>query len=127
MIIDLKMDVKIVICPIVREKDGLAMSSRNSYLSVQERNDALVIYKSLMHAGYLIENGERKSKNIISEMENIISQVSSSQLDYADIVDAGSFIHSHILEAGKEYYILAACKIGSTRLIDNIKLKIPFS
>ncbi len=85
------MDVKIETCPIIREKDGLAMSSRNFYLSGKERNDALIIYKSLKHAEYLIEKGERISKNIITEMKNIINQVNTSHLDYADIVDAGSF------------------------------------
>ena len=124
MVSDLKLDLSIEICPIVREKDGLAMSSRNSYLSADERNDALVLYKALSSAERMIEEGERKSKNIITEMVNIIGEVKSSALDYIDIVETTAFELSDQLEAGKEYYILIACKIGSTRLIDNIKVKV---
>lgn len=124
MVSDLKSDINIETCPIVREKDGLAMSSRNSYLSAEERNDALVLYRSLSHAKRMIEEGERESKNIIAEMKNIINEVNTSNLDYADIVEAATFKLSDKLESGKEYYLLIACKIGSTRLIDNIKIKI---
>ena len=124
MVADLKLDVNIIICSIVREKDGLAMSSRNSYLSKQERKDALVLYNSLKAAKKIIKNGEKKSEIIISEIKKIIESVNTSNLDYADIVDADSFEISKTLIAGKEYYILIACKIGTTRLIDNIKVKI---
>ncbi len=124
MVSDLKLDIKIEICPIVREKDGLAMSSRNSYLSSEERQDALVLYKSLNHAKCLIDEGERKTKAVILEMKDTINKVKTSDLDYVEIVEADSFKTSEHLEPGKEYYILIACKIGATRLIDNIKIKI---
>jgi pantoate--beta-alanine ligase len=124
MILDLKLDVEIVICPIVRENDGLAMSSRNSYLSSEERKKALVLYKSLNLAKHLMEEGERKTKPVISEMKNIIDNVKTSKLDYIEIVEADSFNVSEELEPGKEYYVLIACKIGSTRLIDNLKITV---
>lgn len=127
MVADLKLDVSIIVCPIIREKDGLAMSSRNSYLTGKERNDAAVLNKSLKHAERLVEEGERESKKIISEMKYLINNVQISKIDYVDIVDADSFKLSDRLEPGKEYYIVIACKIGSTRLIDNVKLKISSS
>ena len=124
MVSDLKSDVEIKACPIVRENDGLAMSSRNSYLSAKERKDALVLYKSLNHAKQLIENGERKSNTLIAEMKEIINKVKTSNPDYIEIVEADSFKIIENLKKGKEYYILIACRIGSTRLIDNLKIKI---
>ena len=127
MISDLKLDVNIKVCPIVREKDGLAMSSRNSYLSAEERKDALILCKSLDYAKHLIGKGERVSKTIISDMKDIISKVKTSNLDYIDIAEADSFKIADKLEPGKEYYILVACKIGTTRLIDNLKIKIKTS
>ena len=124
MAVDLKLDVNIIILPVVREKDGLAMSSRNSYLSEKERNDALVLYKSLNYAKKVIGEGVREPEKIISGMKEIINCARTSNLDYIDIVDAGSFKQAGKLEPGMIYYILIACKIGSTRLIDNIKIKI---
>jgi pantoate--beta-alanine ligase len=123
MVKDLKLDVEIISSPIIREKDGLAMSSRNSYLSEKERSDAAVLYKALMQAKNLITKGTKDSKKIISEVREIINNVKTSNLDYVNIVNADSFELSGKLEAGKEYYVLTACKIGSTRLIDNIKIK----
>ncbi len=124
MVSDLKLDVEIEVCSIIREKDGLAMSSRNSYLSSEERKDALVLYKALILAKHIIEEGERKTKAVISEMKDVIYKVKTSNPDYVEIVEADSFAVSDKIEPGKEYYILIACKIGSTRLIDNIKIKI---
>ena len=124
MVNDLKFDIKIVVCPIVREKDGLAMSSRNVYLSKQERVDALVLSKSLKIAEDIIKQGIRDKEKIISKMKDLIQQVKSSNLDYIQIVDAITFNLIDELVDGKEYYILIACKIGSTRLIDNLKIKI---
>jgi pantoate--beta-alanine ligase len=124
MVSDLKFDINIEICPLIREKDGLAMSSRNSYLSKEERNDALVLYKALSHAQRIIDEGERESSIIIAEMKNVIGLVKTSSIDYVDIVEANNFKLSERLEEGKEYYLLIACKIGSTRLIDNFKIKI---
>jgi len=124
MVKDLKFDTKIIVCPIVREKDGLAMSSRNVYLSGQDRKDALVLSSSLKLAKGKIVNGEQSSAKIISEMKKLIYSVKNSRLDYVSIVEADSFKPEKKLVKRKRYFILVACKIGKTRLIDNLLIKI---
>ncbi len=123
MVNDLKFGIKIVVIPIVREKDGLALSSRNIYLSGKERADALVLNHSLMYARKVIEGGRQEAKGIISGMKKIINRVETSELEYIGIVDALSFNPVKKLEHGKKYYVLIACRIGKTRLIDNILVK----
>lgn len=123
MVKDLKFDTKIVVCPIVREKDGLAMSSRNIYLSDSERKDALVLSGALRLAGEKIKSGERNSAKILNGMKRLINSVKSSNLDYVSIVDADTFIAEKKLSRGKKYFVLVACKIGRTRLIDNLLIK----
>jgi len=120
MVKDLKLRVEIVTCPIVRERDGLAMSSRNVYLSTTERKDATVLYKSLQTAKNLISSGERKVSFILSEMDDLYSSISSAQIDYIKIVEACTFEIVDELMVDKEYFVLVACRIGKTRLIDNI-------
>jgi pantoate--beta-alanine ligase len=124
MVMDLKFNIKIIVCPIVREHDGLAMSSRNIYLSKKERSDALVLNKSLSEAVKNIKGGERISSRIINEMLKIVNSVDSSKLDYIRIVESDSFSEVKKLLKDKSYYILIACKIGNTRLIDNILIKV---
>lgn len=119
MVIDLKMPVNINVCPIVRETGGLAMSSRNVYLSGDERKDALVLYKALQKAKKMIGEGERRVSLIISEMITIIAKIKSLKLDYIKIVESKSFEAGEELKSSNEYYILIACKIGKIRLIDN--------
>lgn len=123
MVRDLKIPVNIVVCPIVREADGLAMSSRNIYLSKEERKDALVLNKSLQLAVELIEENNREVSLIISEMASTIKKAKSAKLDYIKIVDAGSFQIVDQIKNRNEYYILIACNIGATRLIDNVLIK----
>jgi pantoate--beta-alanine ligase len=124
MIKDLKLDIKIVSCPIVREPDGLAMSSRNVYLSASERKDALVLFHSLQKARKLISAGETSVSIILSEMTELFAGVSSANLDYIKIVEADTFEIVDELIRGKSYYILIACKIGNKRLIDNILITL---
>jgi pantoate--beta-alanine ligase len=124
MVRDLKLDVKIIECPVIREADGLALSSRNVYLSDSERKDALVLSQSLELAKKIIRSGERRVNYVLSEINELIAKVDSAKLDYTKVVDAGSFDIIDQLTAGNEYYILIACKIGKTRLIDNLKIKI---
>jgi pantoate--beta-alanine ligase len=124
MIKDLKLDIKIVSCPIVREPDGLAMSSRNVYLSASERKDALVLFHSLQKARKLISAGETSVSIVLSEMAELFAGVSSANLDYIKIVEADTFEIVDELIRGKSYYILIACKIGKTRLIDNILITL---
>jgi len=124
MVKDMKFDIKINVCPIIREEDGLAMSSRNVFLDEKERQDALVLSKSLKLAEELINEGERETKKILTEMEKLINSVDTSQLDYVSIVEVESFKITDRIEKNKNYYILIACKIGKTRLIDNKLLKM---
>jgi len=124
MVKDLKLDIKIIGCPIVRESDGLAMSSRNVYLSPLERKEALVLYRSLELARELIESGERRVNVILSDMTELFSKIPSANLDYIKIVEADTFEIIDELEKGKEYFVLIACKIGKTRLIDNAKIEV---
>jgi pantoate--beta-alanine ligase len=124
MVSDLKLNVEIIMCPIVRESDGLAMSSRNIYLSESERHDALVLYQSLQHANEKIIEGEKLVRNILSGMNEIIEKVDVASLDYIKIVEAGTFNRTDELLMGEEYFVLIACKIGRTRLIDNLKIKV---
>jgi len=119
MVNDLKIPVNIIVCPIVRETDGLAMSSRNVYLLEDERKDALALYNALQKAKKMIDEGERRVSLIISEMMTIIEKVKSSKLEYIKIVESKSFEVGEELKSSDEYYILIACKIGNTRLIDN--------
>lgn len=124
MVKDLKFDIDIIVSPIIREADGLAMSSRNIYLNTQERQDALVLYKSLNLAKELIENGQTEVSLIKEKMIGIINSVKSSKLDYIAIVDKNSFLPVEKLEKNNVYYILIACRIGKTRLIDNMLINL---
>ncbi|SEF78856.1 pantothenate synthetase [Caloramator fervidus] len=122
MVEDLNMDVEIVPCPIVREKDGLAMSSRNVYLSEDERKQALVLYKSLKLAEDLIKNGERNVEKIKGEMIKLINTAKDSVIDYVEIVDNKNLKPLEKIEG--EVLIAIAVKIGKTRLIDNTVVKV---
>jgi pantoate--beta-alanine ligase len=124
MVKDLKFNIDIIVEPIVRNPDGLAMSSRNVYLNEKERKDALVIYGSLLYAKEKIDKGETETSIIIKGMKEIIEMVDTSDSDYIKIVNYTDLSEADRLETGKEYYILVACRIGKTRLIDNIKVKI---
>lgn len=124
MVSDLKFDIQIIVCPIVREPDGLAMSSRNVYLSPAERKDALILSEALKLAKNKVEIGARNSQRLIEEMKNLISSVATAQINYIKIVEAKTFIETENLNEGIEYLILIACKIGHTRLIDNLLLKL---
>jgi len=120
MVADLNMPLQIVVCPTVREPDGLAVSSRNKYLTKQQRKDATLIYKSLQKCREMIEAGVTNTKEIIGQMRKILNQIPSAKLEYVSIVDSET-LESTDKVCGK---ILAAVavKIGSTRLIDNILL-----
>lgn len=124
MVRDLNFDIEIIVAPIVRESDGLAMSSRNVYLSESERKDATVLYQSLKLAEKLIEEGERNSSVIISKMEDLIKSKPTAKIDYIAIVDPNTLEKVESLSEGKEYLIALAVRIGSTRLIDNTLVKI---
>lgn len=122
MAADLNFDLEIVACPIVREADGLALSSRNVYLSDSERRDALVLSKSLFMARDRIQAGERSSEVIREAIRSRIEFVSSAEIDYIEIVDAVTLEPLEIL-TGK-ILIALAVKVGKPRLIDNLEIEV---
>ncbi|GIV45469.1 MAG: pantothenate synthetase [Ignavibacterium sp.] len=119
MVDDLNIPIRIDVLPIVREVDGLAMSSRNVYLQGEERNQALCLYKGIQLAEKLYNDGERSAKVLIEKVKNLINQFSLAQIDYVEIVEKKSFEKADLLKEGNEYYLLLAVRIGNTRLIDN--------
>ena len=118
MVADLNMPLEIVVCPTVREPNGLAVSSRNKYLSAEQKNDAGNIYKSLQMCRRLIDAGTTETHKIIAEMQNILQQIPSGQIEYISIVDAET-LESIEKIAGKVLAAVAV-RLGPARLIDNI-------
>lgn len=118
---DLNMPVKIKVMPIVRERDGLALSSRNVYLDKQERKDALVLSQALNLAKNLIKGGLKDSDKIVREMKKLIRQKKIAKIDYAAVVDLKSL--KSLRKISDHCLITLAVWIGKTRLIDNICLK----
>ncbi len=125
MVKDLNFDVRIAIAPIVREPDGLALSSRNVYLSETERREATVLYRSLKLAESMAGRGEKDPARIRSEMLKLITTESEGKIDYISFVNPDSF--ERVEEAGSLRRILAllAVRFGKTRLIDNLYLNAP--
>ena len=118
MVRELNMDVEIVPCPIVRESDGLAMSSRNVNLSPTDRQSALVLSKSLMKAKEMIQAGNVDAKEIFKAIEDKITEETAVTVDYIKIVD---FTNLEDIEVIKGRVLIAlAAKVGKVRLIDNI-------
>ena len=118
MVCDLNMPVEIVVCPTIREKDGLAVSSRNQYLSRQQKKDAALIYKSLQKCRQMILAGEADISVIIEGIGQILSQSPAIEIEYINIVDAQSL--QNVTKISGKILVAIAVKIGSTRLIDNI-------
>ena len=120
MVADLNIPLEIVICPTVRESNGLAVSSRNKYLNEQQKKDAANIFKSLQKCHQMIDTGVKDASEIIYEMRNILLKVPSIEIEYISIVDANTLQNiDHII--GK-ILIAVAVRIGPARLIDNILL-----
>lgn len=119
---DLNMDLEIIPCPIHRAADGLAMSSRNTYLNEKERKDALVLSQSLFEAKETILSGERSSSKIIQGIIDKISTVDYAIIDYVEIVDALTL--NKIDEIKGDILIAIAVKVGKPRLIDNLRLEV---
>jgi len=122
MVRDLNFDVEIVVCPIVREADGLAKSSRNIYLSEVERKAALVLNRSLKAAAERISSGERNGDEIKAMVENMIKQEPLSAIDYVEVVDAENMKPLEILKGS--VLLALAVRFGKARLIDNIRLEV---
>lgn len=117
MVRDLDMDIELVRCPIIREADGLAKSSRNAYLTEQERAAAPVLHRALTEGEALLRSGERDTRTLIRRMTDVIEAEPLARIDYVEIVDAASlqpvtFVEGPVLAAMAVYF-------GKTRLIDN--------
>ena len=119
MLLDLNIMTKIVRCPIIRESDGLAMSSRNIYLSYSERENALALYRSLLLAKELYYKGIDEIETVKTKMINLIKE-NHGIVDYIAFVNNNSFLEEKKIT--DETRILLAVRIGNTRLIDNMKL-----
>ncbi len=119
MVHDLNFDLEIIIAPIVREPDGLAMSSRNIYLSPEQRAQSIVLSQSLRLAEKLIQNGERSTSTIIAEMKKLISAQQLASLDYISIAGMSTLEEFIELPKGATALISLAVRFGTTRLIDN--------
>lgn len=117
MVQDLNMDLEIIGCPIVREEDGLAKSSRNTYLSAEERQAALVLSRAVKLGQELVTGGETDAKKIVSEMSALIEKEPLARIDYVKAVDGLTM--QQIDTVKKPMLVALAVYIGKTRLIDN--------
>lgn len=121
MVKDLNFNLEIVACPIVREESGLAKSSRNVYLSDEEKKQALVLSRSLKEAEQMFDNGERNAEVIIKKIKEILKSSPLANIDYVEIVDFDTI--QPIKEINCEALVALAVKFGNTRLIDNVILR----
>ena len=120
MVRDLNFDVKIVACPTVRESDGLAMSSRNIYLSPEEREQAIALSRALRKAEEMFANGERRAAPLRAAMEQVIAEAPLAKVDYIAMVNPETLREIRRIES--EAMVLIAVRLGRTRLIDNCHL-----
>lgn len=123
MVKDLNYDISIIIAPIVREADGLAMSSRNVYLTETERKNAIVLFNSLQYASERVRAGERNVLTLRSKMEHLIQRGNPSQIDYIAFIKPSTFEEVEKIEA-PEVLVALAVRFGTTRLIDNVRISI---
>jgi len=118
---DLHLDSEIIVCPIVREPDGLAMSSRNAYLSPEERRAATVLHRALDGARRAIERGERDALRLIVSMREVIRGEPLAQPDYVELVDAETL--EPVTRLRRTCLALVAARFGAARLIDNLLIE----
>jgi pantoate--beta-alanine ligase len=122
---DLNLDTRLVVCPIVREAGGLSMSSRNAYLSVEEREVATVLHRSLRRAEELAQSGQTNPDKLLEAMRHVFAGEPRVQLDYVAIVDPTTLQPPNPVTTG--CVALVAARVGGTRLIDNLILGPPGS
>lgn len=122
MVRDLNIDIEIIGCPIIREEDGLAKSSRNTYLNDAERSAAIILNKALTQAKQAINNGERNSDKIIKIISDKIAKEELAKIDYIEVVDL--FSMKEVKNIEKSVLVAIAVFIGKTRLIDNFTFEI---
>lgn len=122
MVRDLNMNLEVITCPIIRESDGLAMSSRNVYLNSDERKSAVILSKSLFEAEELIKQGETSRKKIVEYIGSAIGKEKLAAIDYIEVVSADNL---EIMEQLKGNILIAlAVRFGKTRLIDNVIVEV---
>lgn len=117
MVKDLNMDIEVIGCPIIREEDGLAKSSRNTYLNEEERKAALILSKTIFMGEELVRKGERSSIKLLSLMREMLASEPMAEIDYVEAVSMDTIEKIQILEGN--VLVAIAVKIGRTRLIDN--------
>ena len=122
MVRDLNLPLEIVTCPIVRERDGLALSSRNTYLSPEERDHALALPKALAAGQQLIQQGERNPARVREEILRVLKSSPGIRVDYVEVVDGRTLEELPVLRG--PVLLAAAIFVGKTRLIDNIDLEV---
>ncbi|HVS87915.1 MAG TPA: pantoate--beta-alanine ligase [Candidatus Acidoferrum sp.] len=121
MVRDLNLDTEIVVCPIVREPDGLALSSRNAYLDANERRAATVLYRALDAARREMAAGARDALQLQAVMRKVLESEPLASVDYSEIVDARTF--EPVTHVRRSCYALLAVFLGKTRLIDNLLIE----
>ncbi|MGG3873500.1 pantoate--beta-alanine ligase [Brevibacillus laterosporus] len=124
MVYDLQIPVQIVPCPIHREKDGLAMSSRNVFLSEEERSQALILSRSLTRAKQMIANHQRDVDVICNEVRNLIQSQPLAEIDYVELKRYPEMSDIEFLKTGDRILFALAVKFGRVRLIDNVILTV---
>ncbi len=119
---DLNLDIKIVGAPIIREENGLAVSSRNIYLSSQERSAAEILYQGICHAEKSIAEQKNNLSEIAAEIEQMILSTPGCRTDYVVFIDEERFELATTAQKGKAYRLLLAAYAGTVRIIDNVKI-----
>ncbi|HMC30035.1 MAG TPA: pantoate--beta-alanine ligase [Candidatus Angelobacter sp.] len=123
MVRDLNLDVRIVVCPIIREADGLAMSSRNAYLSPEQRKQATVLYRALMRVQSLVDRGEATTARLLVAGTQVMAEEPAVKLDYFEVVNRETL--EPVSDVSRGALVAVAAHVGSTRLIDNIVVTGP--
>jgi pantoate--beta-alanine ligase len=120
MVHDLNIDIEVIVCPIVREKDGLAMSSRNAYLTPEQRKQALVLHRALMRVQLLSDTGEKSAETLAQAGKQVLAEEPGARLDYLEIVNPETLEPVESVTRGA--LVAVAAYVGTTRLIDNLVL-----
>ena len=121
MVRELNMPLEIITCPTIRENDGLAMSSRNTYLSTEQRPAATVLYRALTLAQRLYEEGERDANTLRRRLTETVEQEPLAEIDYISVADVETLVE--LDKIGDKALVSLAVKIGTTRLIDNVVIE----
>ncbi len=121
MVRDLDMDIEIAVCPIVRETDGLALSSRNAYLDPQQRKAATVLHRALMRVQFMIDRGEKSATALVTAGKEVIAEEPAARLDYFEVVDPHTL--DPLADISNGALVAVAAFLGNTRLIDNIVVR----